>query len=92
MGKTTVIFLANQAAGGGAAILQNFAIFLAPLAYISLVHALNGAQYVFLFIFATLASLKFPKMLKEEISKEIIFQKICAILLIAGGLALLAFR
>ncbi len=87
--KTTVIFLSNQAAGAGANILQNWAIFLAPLAYIPIINSLIGVQYVFLLAFAVLFSVKFPKILKEEISKEIIFQKITAILLIGAGLVLL---
>jgi len=41
-------------------------------------------------IFAVLLSLKFPKILKEEVSREILLQKIVAILLIGGGLTLLA--
>jgi len=90
--KTAAIFLANQAAGGGAAILQNFAIFLAPLVYIPLIHALNGTQYIFLLILAILISTKFPQILREEISKEIILQKIIAILLIGIGLSLLTFK
>jgi drug/metabolite transporter (DMT)-like permease len=88
--KTAVVFLSNQAAGAGAAILQNWAIFLAPLAYVPVIHALNGTQYVFLFIFSIFLSLKFPQILKEEISKEVLFQKIIAILLIGGGLILLS--
>ena len=87
--KTAVVFLSNQTAGAGAAILQNWAIFLAPLAYVPVIHALNGTQYVFLFIFSIFLSLKFPQILKEEISKEVLSQKIIAILLIGGGLILL---
>ncbi|MDP1538475.1 MAG: hypothetical protein Q8M00_00370 [bacterium] len=90
--KTAVVFLSNQTAGAGAAILQNWAIFLAPLAYVPVIHALNGTQYVFLFIFSIFLSLKFPQILKEEISKEVLFQKIIAILLIGGGLILLTSR
>jgi len=90
--KTAIIFLANQAAGGVAAILQNFAIFLAPLVYVSVIHALNGIQYVFLFVFSVFLSLKFPQIIKEEISREIIFQKISAIVLISLGLVLIAFK
>lgn len=90
--KTAVIFLLNQIAGGGAAALQSFSIFLAPLASIPIIHALNGIQYAFLFIFTILLSLKFPKILKEEISKRIIFQKIIAILLIGMGLVLISFK
>ncbi len=87
--KTAAIFISNQTAGAGAAILQNWAIFLAPLAFVPVIHALNGTQYVFLFIFSIFLSLKFPKILKEEISKEVIFQKTIAILIIGGGLMLL---
>jgi len=90
--KTAGIFLANQGLGTGGAILQNWAIALAPLAYVAIINALSGIQYVFLLIFAILISFKFPQILKEEISKKIIFQKIIAILLIGGGLALLAFK
>ena len=87
--KTTVIFLSNQAAGAGANILQNWAIFLAPLIYVPIINALAGTQYLFLFIFAIFLSLKFPKIIKEEVSKAIILQKIIAILLIGAGLVLL---
>ena len=89
--KTAAIFLSSQAAGAGAGILQNWAIALAPLAYIAFVNALQGVQYVFLLILAVLLSLKFPQLLKEQISREVILQKIVAILLIGAGLALLAF-
>jgi drug/metabolite transporter (DMT)-like permease len=88
--KTAAIFLSNQAAGAGANILQNWAIALAPLICVAIINALQGVQYVFLLIFVTLLSLRFPQILKEEISRKILFQKILAILLIGGGLALLA--
>jgi len=89
------IFLANQAAGAGATILQNWAIFLAPLIYVPFVQALSGLQYVFLFIFSIWLSLFAvfwrKSGLKEEISFRILMQKSLAILLIGLGLALLAF-
>jgi len=75
--------------GAGANILQNWAIALAPLAFVAVISALQGVQYVFLLIFAVLLSLKSPQILKEEISRKILFQKVIAILLIAGGLTLL---
>lgn len=90
--KTIAIFTLNQLAGAGSAILQNWAIFLAPLAFVSLIHALSGTQYALLFILSLFLSLKFPRVLKEEISKGIILQKIAAILLMAIGLALLAVQ
>ncbi len=89
--KTATVFLANQAAGAAGNILQNWAIALAPLAYVPFVNALQGVQYVFLLIMAFIISFKFPGVLKEEMSREIIFQKILAILLMAAGLAVLAF-
>jgi len=52
---------------------------------------LEGTKYVFLLIFTILLSLKLPQILKEEISRKILFQKIIAILLIGLGLSLIAF-
>lgn len=88
--KTMGIFLTNQAVGALANILQNWAIALAPLAYVAIINALQGVQYAFLLIFTILLSIKSPHILKEEISPKIILQKIIAILLIGGGLILLA--
>ena len=90
--KTIGIFLSSQIAGGGANILQNWAIALAPLSYVAIVNALQGIQYAFLFVFTIFLSSKFPKILKEEVSKKIILQKIFAILLIGVGLVLLVYK
>jgi len=90
--KTTGIFIGNQIIGSSGAILQNWAIALAPLVYVAFINALQGVQYAFLLIFAVLLSRKFPQILKEQISKEVILQKIVAILLIGGGLVILALR
>jgi len=88
--KTGIIFVVNQGFGAAAGVLQNWAIALAPLAFIAIINALQGTQYVFLLIFTLILSLKFPNIIKEEISREVIIQKVIAILLIGGGLALLA--
>lgn len=88
--KTWAIVLPNQGMGAAAVILQNWAIALAGAAYIAVISALSGVQYVFVLLFAAFLSLKFPKILKEEISREVLLQKIVSILLIGGGLALLA--
>lgn len=89
--KIMGVFIINQAAGGGASILQNWAIALSPLAYVAIINALQGTQYIFLLVLTIFLSLKFPRILKEQISGKIIFQKILAILIIGAGLALLAF-
>jgi len=90
--KTAIIFLSNQVGGATANVLQNFAFALAPLAYIAVINALQGVQYIFLLILTILISLKFPQIIKEEISKRVILQKGLAILLIVAGLAFLAFK
>ena len=90
--KTAGIFIGNQMIGSSGAILQNWAIALAPLVYVAFINALQGVQYIFLLIFTALFSIKFPQILKEEISREILLQKVFAILLIGGGLVLLAFK
>lgn len=86
--KTMSIFIANQVAGAGANILQNWAIALAPLVFIPVVNALQGTQYVFLLILSVLLAFKFPQFLKEEISGKILGQKIIAVTLIIIGTAL----
>jgi len=89
--KTGIFFLGNQAVGAGALILQNWSIALAGAAYLSFVSALQGIQYVFLFIVTALISFKFPEFLKEGFSKRTILQKLLAIALIGAGLGLLVF-
>jgi len=86
------VVLPNQAVGGIAVLLQNWAIALAPFAYLGIINALEGVKYVFLMVLAVLLSLKFPKILKEEISKEVILQKVVAMLFIGGGLLILALK
>jgi len=54
------------------------------------VNALQGLQYVFLLFFAVFLSFKFPNILKEEVSRDVLLQKIIAVLLIGGGLVLLS--
>jgi len=90
-----VLFL-NQTMGGGANILQSWAISLAPLACVAIVNALQGIQYIFLLVLTVILSFFFPFWSKkigieEEISQKAIFQKIFAIFLIGGGLWLLTF-
>jgi hypothetical protein len=89
--KTFAVLIPNQAVSSGAFVLQNWAVALAPLAYLGMINALEGTKYIFLLIFATFLSLKFPQILKEEISKKILLQKIIAIFLIGIGLIFLAF-
>ncbi len=88
--KIALLFISNQVIGAGAGILQNFAIFLAPLSYLAFINAMDGMRYVFLLIFTVILSYKFPQFLADRVSKQIIMQKIFAVLLIVAGLILLA--
>ncbi len=90
--KSLAIVAANQTVGAGAGVLQNWAIALAPLAYVAFINALQGVQYAFLLVLSIFISWKFPHILKEFISKRIIIQRVIAILLIALGLVLLAIQ
>lgn len=87
--KSGVIFISAQCAGGLANILQNLAISLAPVAYLAIMNAMKGIQYVFLFVLTLVISLLFPRILKEETLKPVIIQKIVSIILIVIGLAIL---
>lgn len=90
--KTLSLVVLTQGAGGLASILQNFAIFLAPASSLAIINALRGVQYAFLFVITLIFSLFYPKILKEEISKKVVIQKVIAILLILVGLAVLVLN
>lgn len=90
--KTGAVFLGNQVVGASAFLLQNWAIALVPLSFLPFINALESIKYIFILIFTILLSIKFPQILKEEISKRVLFQKIFAILLIIGGLVLVALK
>lgn len=88
--QVILIALMNQGTAALANILQNYAVFLAPTALLAFINALQGVQYVFLFLLTTLLSLWFPHIIRENISRSILFQKSIAIFLIGAGLAVLA--
>lgn len=62
-----------------------FAVYLGS---VTLVNSLQGFQYVFILILALLLFKKFPK-LREQFNKEIIIQKVIALIFIGLGLAIL---
>lgn len=87
--KTGVLFLITQASGGAANILQSLSISLAPVAYLAIMNSMKGIQYVFLFLMVAFLSYFFPKVLKEEMSKNVLLQKIASVFIIGIGLAIL---
>ena len=87
--KIALPLLVGKTFGGVGSFLQNGAVFLVPLMYLPLINALSGLQYIFLLMLATTLYFKFPKVLKEQVSGEALFQKILGVFIIAVGLALL---
>lgn len=77
------VYLGTRISGGLSGLMQNYAI---KIGSVTLVNALQGTQYAFLLIMASVLSVKFPKILKEDVSSQKLFQKIIAILLISFGL------
>jgi bacterial/archaeal transporter family protein len=69
-------------------ILINFAFLLSPLA---LVWVVSGLQPVFVFLIGILLTLFFPKVIKENIARGHLVQKILAILVIFLGSVLVNF-
>ena len=86
-GKKRLLFFSNQGLAAVGAFLQNYAIYLGSVA---LVGALQGVQYVFLLVLGGLITVFYPKIMKENISKSVIIQKIIAIVLIVIGLCFIA--
>jgi drug/metabolite transporter (DMT)-like permease len=84
--KTGAIFLFGQACGGISFFLINYAF---SLNSVTLVHALQGVQYVVLFLIIIILSKKFPKVLEEKLTPTVLGQKIIAIILIGIGLYVL---
>ncbi len=84
--KTGTIFLVGQIAAVLSFVLVNYAFSLGP---VSLVNALSGVQYVFLFAFIVLFSRKYSKLLREPLRPAIIKQKVWSIILITLGVAAL---
>lgn len=84
--KDGLRFLIGQACGGGGMILLQYAIFLGS---VSLINALQGVQYVFVFLIAVFLTAFYPKFLKEKFSHEIFMQKGIAVLIIFFGLWLI---
>jgi drug/metabolite transporter (DMT)-like permease len=83
--KFLVIF--NQILGSSGFILQNYAIFLGPVA---IVNAMQGFQYAFLLIISAILAALAPKLLKETFSWPIILQKTGAVILVFIGLYFIA--
>jgi len=83
------LFFSGQTLGALAGVLQNWAIYLAPIIYLSFVNALEGIKYVFILIFVLIFAHFYPKLSFEKLTKKIVIQKALAVILIIIGLILL---
>ena len=83
-------FLAIQLCGAIAGILQNSAVYFVPPRAVAFVNALQGTQYVFLFLFTAIFSAWYPGAeAREDLSRPVLVEKVFAILIIITGLVLL---
>ncbi len=90
--KTALVFVISKIFAAVGGLLQNLAIFLAPtLTAVAIVNGLQGTQYAFLLLFTVFLSVKFPGIIREEISKKTIARKSLAIGLIVAGMMIIAF-
>jgi hypothetical protein len=89
--KTSIIFLTAQGLGVMAGFLQQGAVYLADATSVPLINALQGVQYVFLFVFALLASKIFPDVFRESNSWSAVAQKIFSVCIIMMGIVMLAY-
>ena len=80
------IFLFGQGCGALSFLFVNYAI---SLGSVSLVNALQGTQYGFLFLMAIIFSKRFPHLLEEKLTTKIVFQKAISIVLIGLGIFIL---
>ena len=64
--RTAALFVGNQVLGGSAVVLQSIAVYLVPLVYLAFINALQGVQYVFLFLFPHVLAAHFPDALPHE--------------------------
>jgi len=83
------VYYINQFFGAIGFLGLNIAI---SLHSVTIINALQGIQYVFVLILASILTLKYPKMFKENITRRVILEKSFAVILIAVGLSLIAFN
>ncbi len=83
-----LLFFTGQILGAAAFLLQSFSVSIAPQADVPVINAMAGVQYVFLFLFSVLISFFFPGVIKEKNDSVSVVQKVIAIVLIMGGLAI----
>lgn len=80
---TFAFFMVNKTIGAIGFLMFNLAIKIGP---VSLVNALKGIEYFFVFMIIGFASLFLPRIVKEPFTFARIAQKVLGICIISGGL------
>jgi drug/metabolite transporter (DMT)-like permease len=88
IGGIAAAFVISKVVGMAALLLQNYAI---AIGSVSVVNALQGAQYFFVLVLALIFSHWAPKFFREEVSRVALAQKIIGIACITVGLGLLVW-
>ncbi len=83
--KNMIFFLTVRLLAAAAFIMINWAI---SLGNVAIINALQGVQYLFLFVIILLISNKYPKMLNEQLGGGVFIQKLIGTVLIGLGLYL----
>ncbi len=87
--RAGLMLVGNKTLAGIGALLMNFAI---SKGSVTLISAVAGVQYAFVFLFSIIIFFINPALLAEKVNKKTVIQKISAILIIAAGLALLTMQ
>lgn len=84
--RPPALLIVGQTLGAAGFFLLSLGTKFAPT--VTVVNALQGVQYGFLFVFVLVMSVVAPKLIPEKMSRAIILQKIIALVALAIGLAL----
>ncbi len=84
--KNLSFFLGVRILAAAAFIMLNWAV---SLGNVAMINALQGTQYVFLFLLILFLSAKYPKIIKEEMGGGVLLQKIIGVMLVSTGLYML---
>ncbi len=87
---TTSVMLPAKLIAAFSALILNYAISIEG-SKITVINALQAMQYGFLLFLAVILSKKIPSLFHEQLSQNVILQKVAAIILITVGLYFLTF-
>jgi len=86
--KGGAVFVTNKVLAASGFIILNYSI---KLGNVAIINAIQGVQYVFLFVLVMYFAKNHPAVLEEKMTGKIIAQKVLAIIIIGLGLALIYF-